>query len=150
MGIKPANLEGTVMMSPRNAAQIQRNSARSTSDLRRSSVNGSAFPIKPIAYAVGLVLLSTGAQAAGPRPFSGGWFNAKGVSQVGVAPGGQPAAAVPGTPPPLAQQQQANKQLQRSIANRLPRAGSTPTRRRSRRRTAVPSSVSTKPKIRPS
>ncbi|CAI1675762.1 filamentous haemagglutinin family protein [Serratia entomophila] len=105
------------MMSPRNAAQIQRNSARSTSDLRRSSVNGSAFPIKPIAYAVGLVLLSTGAQAAGPRPFSGGWFNAKGVSQVGVAPGGQPAAAVPGTPPPLAQQQQANKQLQRSIAN---------------------------------
>ncbi|WP_421020516.1 filamentous hemagglutinin N-terminal domain-containing protein, partial [Klebsiella pneumoniae] len=56
-------------------------------------------------------------QAAEPRPFSGGWFNAKNVGQAGGAQGARPGINLPGTPPPLAQQQQANQQLQRSLAN---------------------------------
>ncbi len=75
------------------------------------------FVVKPLAYAVGLMLLSAGAQAAEPRPFSGGWFNAKNVGQAGAAQGARPGMNLPGTPPPLAQQQQANQQLQRSLAN---------------------------------
>ncbi|MDH7588965.1 filamentous haemagglutinin family protein [Serratia bockelmannii] len=75
------------------------------------------FVVKPLAYAIGLMLLSAGAQAAEPRPFSGGWFNAKNVGQAGAAQGARPGMNLPGTPPPLAQQQQANQQLQRSLAN---------------------------------
>ncbi|USQ51612.1 hypothetical protein NFX37_13170 [Serratia marcescens] len=63
------------------------------------------------------MLLSASVQAAEPRPFSGGWFNAKNVGQAGGAQGARPGMNLPGTPPPLAQQQQANQQLQRSLAN---------------------------------
>lgn len=117
MGTQPANLKGTVMMSSRHAAQTQNNSAQPVALLRRSPVSGSTFQLKPIACAVGLILLSAGAQATEPRPFSGGWFNAKNVGQAGTAQAARPGMNLPGTPPPLAQQQQANPQLQRSIAN---------------------------------
>ncbi|HGM6955521.1 TPA: hypothetical protein ACKQCQ_003307, partial [Serratia marcescens] len=77
-------------------------------------VQHTGFVVKPLAYAIGLMLLSASVQAAEPRPFSGGWFNAKNVGQAGGAQGARPGMNLPGTPPPLAQQQQANQQLQRS------------------------------------
>lgn len=104
-------------MSLSNAAQQQNNVAQSAARHRRSSLNGGTFSLQPLAYAVGLMLLSAGAQAAEPRPFSGGWFNAKNVGQAGAAQAARPGINLPGTPPPLAQQQQANQQLQRSLAN---------------------------------
>ncbi|MEV9619727.1 filamentous hemagglutinin family protein [Serratia marcescens] len=104
-------------MSLSNAAQQQNNVAQSAARHRRSSLNSGTFPLQPLAYAIGLMLLSASVQAAEPRPFSGGWFNAKNVGQAGGAQGARPGMNLPGTPPPLAQQQQANQQLQRSLAN---------------------------------
>jgi filamentous hemagglutinin family protein len=72
--------------------------------------------IKPIAYAIGLLLLSGAARAAGPRPFSGDWFAVKGATRAATAEAAR-SGGLPGMTPPLAQQQQANAQLARSIAN---------------------------------
>ncbi|EMM6791663.1 filamentous hemagglutinin family protein, partial [Pseudomonas aeruginosa] len=55
-----------------------------------------------------------GAQAS--QPFSAAWFAAKGAQQSAGA--ARPGAQLPGmTPPPLAQQQKVNQQLQRSLQN---------------------------------
>ncbi|MDR0280255.1 MAG: filamentous hemagglutinin family protein [Paucimonas sp.] len=71
--------------------------------------------LKPLAKAIALLMVAGGAQAAG-QPFGGAWFAAKGAAQGGG--GGRTGAQLPSmTPPPLAQQQKANQQLQRSLQN---------------------------------
>ncbi|QWA10751.1 filamentous hemagglutinin family protein [Sodalis ligni] len=72
--------------------------------------------IKPIAYAIGMLLLSGAARAAGPRPFTGA-RSADSAPPRPPPPGAAGGGGLPGMPPPLAQQQQANAQLARSIAN---------------------------------
>lgn len=73
----------------------------------------SMLRLKPLAQAIALLMVASNAQAA--TAFSSAWFAAKGASQAGGA--GRPATAQPGMPPPLAQQQRANAQLQRSLTN---------------------------------
>lgn len=72
--------------------------------------------LKPLAQAIALLMLAGTAQAAQPQVFSSGWFGAMGANQgAGAA---RPSVAQPaGTPPPLAQQQRVNNQLQRSMSN---------------------------------
>ncbi len=73
--------------------------------------------LKPLAQAIALLMLASGAQAA--QPFSSAWFNAKGASSApgaGVAAGGA-GQVLPGSPPPLAQQQRLSQQFQRSVGN---------------------------------
>ncbi|MBP5064868.1 filamentous hemagglutinin family protein [Pseudomonas chlororaphis] len=72
--------------------------------------------LKPLAHAIALLMLAGTAQAAQPQVFSSGWFGAMGANQgAGAA---RPSVAQPaGTPPPLAQQQRVNSQLQRSMSN---------------------------------
>ncbi|MHC8367505.1 filamentous hemagglutinin family protein [Pseudomonas sp. ZT5P21] len=73
----------------------------------------SILRLKPLAQAIALLMVAGNAHAA--TAFSSSWFAAKGaVQSAGAA---QPGAAVPGMPPPLAQQQRANQQLQRSLTN---------------------------------
>ncbi|MGE7991484.1 filamentous hemagglutinin family protein [Pseudomonas sp. NPDC089554] len=74
--------------------------------------------LKPLAHAIALMVLAGGAQAA-PQAFSSAWFAAKGSAAQGGGAGGGQAGQVqlPGLPPPLAQQQRANAQLQRSLQN---------------------------------
>lgn len=103
-------------MSPSNAVKPLKPTARTNVNGGPLSAQSKHPSLKPIAYAIGLLLLSGGVQAASPRPFSGGWFAAKGASQAGTPNAARPGNQ-PGLPPPLAQQQQANQQLQRSIAN---------------------------------
>ena len=68
--------------------------------------------LKPLAQAVALCLVAGNAQAA--TAFSSSWFAAKGAAQQAAA--ARPSAGgLPGMTPPLAQQQKANQQLQRSI-----------------------------------
>ncbi|NWA25045.1 filamentous hemagglutinin family protein [Pseudomonas gingeri] len=73
----------------------------------------SIWVLKPVAQAIALLLMAGSAQAQ--TAFSAGWFADKGAAQAASA--GQPSVQLPGMPPPLAQQQQANQQLQRSLAN---------------------------------
>ncbi|CAH0312513.1 filamentous hemagglutinin family protein [Pseudomonas brassicacearum] len=73
----------------------------------------SMLRLKPLAQAVALLMVAGNAHAA--TAFSSAWFAAKGASQAGGA--GRPTTAQPGMPPPLAQQQRANAQLQRSLTN---------------------------------
>ncbi|NWB83889.1 filamentous haemagglutinin family protein [Pseudomonas gingeri] len=73
----------------------------------------SIWALKPVAQAIALLLVAGSAQAQ--TAFSAGWFADKGAAQAASA--GQPGVQLPGMPPPLAQQQQANQQLQRSLAN---------------------------------
>ena len=73
----------------------------------------SMLRLKPLAQAIALLLVAGNAHAA--TAFSSAWFAAKGASQAGGA--GRPTTAAPGMPPPLAQQQRANAQLQRSLTN---------------------------------
>ncbi|CAD5201817.1 filamentous haemagglutinin family protein [Pseudomonas sp. FEN] len=73
----------------------------------------SIWALKPVAQAIALLMVAGSAQAQ--TAFSSGWFADKGAAQAASA--GQPAVQLPGMPPPLAQQQQANQQLQRSLAN---------------------------------
>ncbi|WP_439125709.1 MAG: filamentous hemagglutinin family protein [Pseudomonas rhizophila] len=73
----------------------------------------SMLRLKPLAQAIALLMVAGNAHAA--TAFSSAWFAAKGASQAGGA--GRPATAQPGMPPPLAQQQRANAQLQRSLTN---------------------------------
>ncbi|SDS18505.1 filamentous hemagglutinin family N-terminal domain-containing protein [Halopseudomonas litoralis] len=75
-----------------------------------------SFTLRPVAQVIALLLVA-GAAEASPRPFSSDWFAAKGASQGAAANPNRPGAHIPGTPPPLAQQQKDNAQLQRSIAN---------------------------------
>ncbi|QGA50511.1 filamentous hemagglutinin family protein [Pseudomonas brassicacearum] len=73
----------------------------------------SMLRLKPLAQAIALLMVAGNAHAA--TAFSSAWFAAKGASQAGGA--GRPTTAKPGMPPPLAQQQRANAQLQRSLTN---------------------------------
>ena len=73
----------------------------------------SIWALKPVAQAIALLLVAGSAQAQ--TAFSAGWFADKGAAQAASA--GQPGVQLPGMPPPLAQQQQVNQQLQRSLAN---------------------------------
>ncbi|WP_434700588.1 filamentous haemagglutinin family protein [Pseudomonas sp. D1-1] len=73
----------------------------------------SMLRLKPLAQAIALLMVAGNAHAA--TAFSSAWFAAKGAPQAGGA--GRPATAQPGMPPPLAQQQRANAQLQRSLTN---------------------------------
>src|SRR5450830_378636 len=73
----------------------------------------SIWALKPVAQAIALLLVPGSAQAQ--TAFSAGWFADKGAAQAASA--GQPGVQLPGMPPPLAQQQQVNQQLQRSLAN---------------------------------
>ncbi|MCE1117219.1 MULTISPECIES: filamentous haemagglutinin family protein [Pseudomonas] len=73
--------------------------------------------LKPLAQIIALMVLASGVQAA-PQAFSSAWFAAKGSAPVASGAGGQGGAVqLPGLPPPLAQQQRANAQLQRSLHN---------------------------------
>jgi filamentous hemagglutinin family protein len=78
------------------------------------------FRRAPIAHALALVLATGGAmgQAHAVQPFSAAWFANKGaiqatVAATGLMPNGTPVSSLS----PQAQQQQANTQLQQSIAN---------------------------------
>lgn len=73
----------------------------------------SILRLKPLAQAIALLMVAGNAHAA--TAFSSSWFAAKGAAQSAGA--ARPGAAVPGMPPPLAQQQKANQQLQRSLTN---------------------------------
>ncbi|MGN8343251.1 filamentous hemagglutinin family protein [Pseudomonas sp. SMV71] len=84
-------------------------------NLNASRRNGelSVWRLKPLAQAIALLMVAGNAQAA--TAFSSAWFAAKGASPAGGA--ARPTTALPGMPPPLAQQQRANAQLQRSLTN---------------------------------
>ncbi len=71
--------------------------------------------LKPLARTIALMLLAGSAQAAQPAAFGTSWFAAKGAAQTTAA--ARPDAQVPGAAPPLAQQQRANQQLQRSLTH---------------------------------
>ncbi|PBJ26326.1 Heme/hemopexin-binding protein precursor [Pseudomonas ogarae] len=73
----------------------------------------SMLRLKPLAQAIALLMVAGNAHAA--TAFSSAWFAAKGATQAGGA--ARPTTAQPGMPPPLAQQQRANAQLQRSLTN---------------------------------
>ncbi|WP_445178564.1 filamentous haemagglutinin family protein [Pseudomonas sp. McL0111] len=79
---------------------------------KRDAVDPALWLLKPLAQAVALCLVAGSAHAQ--TAFSSGWFAAKGAAQQTAAsrPG---AGGLPGMTPPLAQQQKANQQLQRSI-----------------------------------
>lgn len=78
----------------------------------RVAVDPALWLLKPLAQAIALCLVAGSAEAA--TAFSSGWFAAKGAAQQAAAarPG---SAGLPGMTPPLAQQQKAQQQLQRSI-----------------------------------
>lgn len=78
------------------------------------SLDGGLPRLKPLAQIIALLMVAGGAQAS--QPFSPAWFAAKGAQQSAGA--ARPGAQLPGmTPPPLAQQQKVNQQLQRSLQN---------------------------------
>ena len=71
--------------------------------------------LKPLAQVIALLALAGSVQAA-PAAFSSAWFAAKGSAPQAGSTGGQGGTVqLPGLPPPLAQQQRANAQLQRSL-----------------------------------
>ena len=93
---------------------LARPSRRSTRVLpqQRVAVDPALWLLKPLAQAIALCLLAGSAEAA--TAFSSGWFAAKGAAQQAGA--ARPSTGgLPGMTPPLAQQQKANQQLQRSI-----------------------------------
>ncbi len=79
---------------------------------KRDAMDPALWLLKPLAQAVALCLVAGSAHAQ--TAFSSGWFAAKGAAQQAAAarPG---TGGLPGMTPPLAQQQKANQQLQRSI-----------------------------------
>ncbi|QTD30979.1 filamentous haemagglutinin family protein [Pseudomonas fluorescens] len=80
--------------------------------LKREVADPALWLLKPLAHAVALCLVAGSAEAA--TAFSSGWFSAKGAAQQAAA--ARPSVGgLPGMTPPLAQQQKANQQLQRSI-----------------------------------
>jgi len=79
---------------------------------QRDAVEPALWLLKPLAHAVALCLVAGSAQAQ--TAFSSNWFAAKGAAQQAAA--ARPSiGGLPGMTPPLAQQQKANAQLQRSI-----------------------------------
>lgn len=82
----------------------------------RRNNNRPSFVRRPLAQAVALLLIAGSAEAA-PRPFSSDWFAAKGAAQATNPNPNRPGVHIPGTPPPLAQQQKTNAQLQRTLNN---------------------------------
>ncbi|TMU66212.1 filamentous hemagglutinin N-terminal domain-containing protein [Pseudomonas fluorescens] len=79
---------------------------------KREAVEPALWLLKPLAHAVALCLVAGNAHAA--TAFSSNWFAAKGAAQQAAA--ARPSTGgLPGMTPPLAQQQKANQQLQRSI-----------------------------------
>lgn len=67
--------------------------------------------LKPLAQAIALCLVAGSAEAA--TAFSSSWFAAKGAAQQAAA--ARPGGGLPGMTPPLAQQQRARQQLERSV-----------------------------------
>ncbi|RON99419.1 hemagglutinin [Pseudomonas moraviensis] len=87
----------------------RRNNAPSS---QRETADPALWLLKPLAQAVALCLVAGSAHAQ--TAFSSGWFAAKGAAQQSAA--ARPnAGGLPGMAPPLAQQQKATQQLQRSI-----------------------------------
>ncbi|WP_323162138.1 filamentous haemagglutinin family protein [Pseudomonas fluorescens] len=80
---------------------------------RRDAVDPALWLLKPLAQAVALCLVAGSAHAQ--TAFSSGWFAAKGAAQQSAARPASGAAGLPGMTPPLAQQQKASQQLQRSL-----------------------------------
>ena len=79
---------------------------------QRDAVEPTLWLLKPLAHAVALCLVAGSAQAQ--TAFSSNWFAATGAAQQSAA--ARPSVGgLPGMTPPLAQQQKANAQLQRSI-----------------------------------
>ncbi|MFJ2537426.1 filamentous haemagglutinin family protein [Pseudomonas sp. NPDC087614] len=79
---------------------------------KRDAVDPALWLLKPLAQAVALCLVAGSAHAQ--TAFSSSWFAAKGAAQQAAA--ARPSVGgLPGMTPPLAQQQRANQQLQRSI-----------------------------------
>ncbi|MBC8998518.1 filamentous hemagglutinin family protein [Pseudomonas sp. N40(2020)] len=93
---------------------LARTSRRSTriQPIKRGVGDPAQWLLKPLAQAVALCLVAGSAEAA--TAFSSGWFAAKGAAQQAAAsrPG---VGGLPGMTPPLAQQQRASQQLQRSL-----------------------------------
>jgi len=81
---------------------------------RTRPVAGEPLLLKPLAQAIALLLVAGSAHAA--QPFSTGWFAAKGASSA-ASSGGVGGVRVPGSPPPLAQQQRLNQQFKASVGN---------------------------------
>jgi filamentous hemagglutinin family protein len=75
------------------------------------SVDPALWLLKPLAQAIALCLVAGSAEAA--TAFSSNWFAAKGAAQQAAA--SRPGGGLPGMTPPLAQQQRARQQLQRSV-----------------------------------
>ncbi|WP_268801215.1 filamentous haemagglutinin family protein [Pseudomonas huanghezhanensis] len=71
--------------------------------------------LKPLVQAMALLLVAGTAQAA--QPFSGAWFTAKGANTANAGRAGAAGGTASGYVPPLAQQQRADAQLQRSLLN---------------------------------
>ncbi|TKJ71361.1 hemagglutinin [Pseudomonas koreensis] len=93
---------------------LARPSRRRTNVLpsKREVMEPALWLLKPLAHAVALCLVAGSAQAQ--TAFSSSWFAAKGAAQQAAA--ARPSVGgLPGMTPPLAQQQKANQQLQRSI-----------------------------------
>lgn len=93
---------------------LARPSRRRTNALssKREVMDPTLWLLKPLAHAVALCLVAGSAQAQ--TAFSSSWFAAKGAAQQAAA--ARPSVGgLPGMTPPLAQQQKANAQLQRSI-----------------------------------
>lgn len=93
---------------------LARPSRRSTraQNLKREVNDPGLWLLKPLAHAVALCLVAGSAQAQ--TAFSSSWFAAKGAAQQATA--ARPSmGGLPGMTPPLAQQQKANQQLQRSL-----------------------------------
>ncbi|WP_236190810.1 filamentous haemagglutinin family protein [Pseudomonas paraglycinae] len=93
---------------------LARPSRRSTrvQPQQRMDADPALWLLKPLAQAIALCLVAGSAEAA--TAFSSGWFAAKGAAQQAAA--ARPSVGgLPGMTPPLAQQQKANQQLQRSI-----------------------------------
>lgn len=89
--------------------------AASPSHRTRRQADLALLRLKPLAQVIALLALAGSVQAA-PAAFSSAWFAAKGSAPQAGNTGGQGGAVqLPGLPPPLAQQQRANAQLQRSL-----------------------------------
>ncbi|WP_419710764.1 filamentous haemagglutinin family protein [Pseudomonas sp. NFX224] len=75
------------------------------------SVDPVLWLLKPLAHAIALCLVAGSAEAA--TAFGSSWFAAKGAAQQAAA--SRPGGGLPGMTPPLAQQQRARQQLERSV-----------------------------------
>ncbi|MGA4636023.1 filamentous hemagglutinin family protein [Pseudomonas solani] len=80
---------------------------------RTATRHDTFLPLKPLAQAIALMLLAGGAQAE--QAFSSAWFASKGAAQASGTV--RPTTPVPGSPPPLAQQQRVQERLGRTFAN---------------------------------